>query len=116
VDGIERVLENPEACKVFEKFLTKEFSAENLLCYKTIQSLQDRLERKEMSDEGALYMSTRISREFCGVDCRLPVNISSTTMSQVSAISADTPLAEALDSLKKMKLEVLNLMKNDSFL
>jgi hypothetical protein len=116
--GIEILLENPEACALFEEFLQKEFSIENLLCYKAILNLQEGIERKLMSDEGALNLCRRISQEFCGPNCRLPVNVSFKTMSKVAAISTteNISLEEAMTSLRKMKLEVLNLMKHDSFL
>jgi hypothetical protein len=117
--GIEIVLENPEASKMFEEFLRKEFSVENLLCYRAVQTLDSGLNQNRISQEEARKICKKIIQEFSGSNCRLPVNISSDTSDLLWTISnqeeASMPLEETLKALHRMQKEVLELMIHDSF-
>jgi hypothetical protein len=117
--GIEMILNNPESCKLFEEFLRKEFSVENLLCYKAVQSLEMGLAQNKISLEEGRKMCKKIVQEFSGPSCRLPVNISYETSSKLSKIAAQEEsgiqMEDAMKTLRQMQKEVLVLMTNDSF-
>jgi hypothetical protein len=109
---------NLETCKIFEEFLTKEFSIENLLCFKAIRNLDNDIVNRVISEQAALSNCRKVSRAFCGPDCRLPVNVPSKTAVKVSDICSteNIGLEQAMTALKEMQQDVLNLMKNDSFI
>jgi hypothetical protein len=99
----------------FESFLIKEFSIENALLWKAIESLK--------KDEGKKFeqKATRIFQQFISVDGEYSVNISSRCRNDVErffqsgALSGDSFTTQCVELFNAVQKEIFQLILTDSF-
>jgi hypothetical protein len=105
--AFQRVLEDPELCSLFQQFLTKEWSVENILFWRAVKSMNahvglslmkaestpNRIEDDVGAEAEALMnfevkwnFGRKIFKEFCLPDSRLSVNIPHTHRVRLQAL------------------------------
>jgi hypothetical protein len=114
------ILKNEKALQLFEAFLCKEFAVENLLFWKAVESLKQRLGSGLLNGTEALDEAKRIHNTFCATSAQLNVNISSEqrslliTLLDESSQGSEQEAKQCLDGLEKAQQEIFTLMSNDS--
>jgi hypothetical protein len=120
------ILKNEKSLQLFEVFLCKEFSVENLFFWKAVESLKQRVSHGLLSEAEVLQESKRIYEAFCSTSAQLNINISSDTRSLLINTLDETKqeLAEKLEPAQlvkrclegfgKAQREIFVLLSNDS--
>jgi regulator of G-protein signaling len=119
------LLNDAEMCHVFQQFLTKEFSVENLLLWKAIEVFRwkyQSIANQDLSMARATAM--KMYKAFCAENARLQVNISAERQRAVEEffnsdrmLNADDVefVRECVTMYTELQKDIFDLMKEDSF-
>eukprot|EP00475_Leptophrys_vorax_P004579 TRINITY_DN12735_c0_g2_i1.p1 TRINITY_DN12735_c0_g2~~TRINITY_DN12735_c0_g2_i1.p1 ORF type:complete len:480 (+),score=108.20 TRINITY_DN12735_c0_g2_i1:52-1491(+) len=119
------LLSDAEMCQVYQQFLTKEFSVENLLLWKAIEVFRWKYQTIDHQDLSmARATALKMYRAFCSPNARLQVNISAERQraveeffnsEQIQSAEDEEFVRECVRMYTELQQDIYDLMKEDSF-